>query len=249
MKRSLPLSRAARGNVLFMILIGVALFSALAYAITQSEKGNSSVSHETAAVDAALIIEHTGNIKSAVSELRLLNECTDTLISFENPVTLVYTNNLSPTDKSCYVFDRAGGGVTWESPPQSSLLSGTGDYVISGDAVIHGAASAASALTDANADLVISLGGLKQETCRAINNSLKFHGIPVNSDSLTADPFTGSYSATDAVNGTVGGGDGDCWDASPTTPNLCGRSLACFLEDGTGEYVFYRVLLARGGAP
>ena len=61
-----------RGNVLFLILIAVALFAALSYAISQSNRaGTGDVSREKADLIANQILQHAFAIQQTVDRLRL----------------------------------------------------------------------------------------------------------------------------------------------------------------------------------
>jgi hypothetical protein len=113
------------GNALFLILIAVALFAALSYAVTVSGRGGGTVSKETAQLEAAAISSYLGEIRNAVTRLRLTGGCTDAQINFEGsgytdgPTgpyggTVMIANNSnpsSPTNDSCDVFHKNGGGV------------------------------------------------------------------------------------------------------------------------------------------
>ena len=60
------------GNVLFYILIAVALLAALSYTVAQSTRGNvGQLSAERARLYATEIIENANVMSSAVSQLRL----------------------------------------------------------------------------------------------------------------------------------------------------------------------------------
>jgi hypothetical protein len=77
---------AERGNVMFYILIAVALLAALIFAVAQSGRGNiQQVSEEKARLFATEIIQYTGTMANGVAQLRLRG-VRDTEISFDNPV-------------------------------------------------------------------------------------------------------------------------------------------------------------------
>ena len=74
-----------RGNVLFLILIAVALFAALSYAVTQSSRsGGGDATDETNAVNAASITQYPTGVRTAI--LRMTIDGTDvTTIEFNDP--------------------------------------------------------------------------------------------------------------------------------------------------------------------
>ena len=66
--------RYSRGNILFLILIGVALFGALAYAVTQGSRGGGKgdISDEQADIAASQAIQMADDIATAVSRLQIV---------------------------------------------------------------------------------------------------------------------------------------------------------------------------------
>ncbi len=115
-----------KGNVLFLILIAIALFAALAYTITQSSRsGGSDISNEKADLIAAQVAQYGAQIATAVMRVRVGNGCSDTEINFENP-TMMHpdywggsTNSSAPSDGRCNIFGPNGGGaVYWDARQQ-----------------------------------------------------------------------------------------------------------------------------------
>lgn len=100
------------GNVLFMILIAVALFAALAYTVTGSTRSSGGdASKEQTTLDASRIVQHANEIENSVQRIKISNGCADEQISFENVLDGGYTNPNSPINYSCHVFRPEGGGV------------------------------------------------------------------------------------------------------------------------------------------
>ncbi len=169
------------GNALFLILIAVALFAALSYAITQSGSGGGSVDREQEMLAAAQIIQYVGAIEQTITRLRLVNGCSDTEISFENSTVSGYVNPNAPIDKSCHIFDPAGGGMRYVKPnnlwldKSESASRNFGDYWFTGTNRYRGVGTDAGNDTQPNArELVVYLNWLTKPICMAINRALNY---------------------------------------------------------------------------
>lgn len=232
------------GNALFLILIAVALFAALAYAVTQSSRGGSGgTSREKAALDAAQIAQYSTSVQQAVSRLLLAGGCSETQISAQVTGGDGYTNASAPVDESCHIFKPAGGGLTRLTAP-----AGTNDgspYWITGSLVAH-MTGENPAFVAANAELAIFLPAVTEAVCAALNAGLDISGIPVDFgdvDQGAGDRFQGTYLAGDNVSGSPSGKT--CSDPTIETPNLCGRNAGRFEEQASGRYIYYHVLHYR----
>ena len=115
-----------RGNVLFLILIAVALFAALSFAVTHSSRsGGHSADKEKSALVAAQFAQYGAQISTALTRVKISNGCSETEISFENPIMSHPDywggsgNTLSPADGRCNIFGANGGGaVYWDARKQ-----------------------------------------------------------------------------------------------------------------------------------
>ena len=97
-------NRAEAGNILFLILIAVALFAALSFAITQSTRsGGGSATSEQIALDASQLMQLTSTYRSAITRMKISNGCVDTEISFFSPS-----------------YDIFGGYVNASAPPSTN---------------------------------------------------------------------------------------------------------------------------------
>ncbi|MCK5555152.1 MAG: hypothetical protein KAI76_02850 [Alphaproteobacteria bacterium] len=99
--------RGERGNALFLILIAVALFAALSYAITQSGRGGGTVDKEQALITAASICEYPATLRTAVTRM-LITGTAGTGASGIDVDGTTLTNEL---------FSATGGGASVNPPP------------------------------------------------------------------------------------------------------------------------------------
>jgi len=98
------------GNALFLILIAVALFAALSYAVTQSGRGNAGIEREQQMINQAVSEQCTASVNYAVNKLKLIVGCDSSEISYEL-ADGSNANASAPADKSCHIFHANGAGV------------------------------------------------------------------------------------------------------------------------------------------
>jgi hypothetical protein len=101
---------AQRGNALFLILIAVALFAALSYAITQSGRGGGTATKEQNSVIAASAVEYPATLRTVIMRMIIAGspgQGSGTAVSLAWP----------ETGQTYQVFDPAGGAWTAAAPP------------------------------------------------------------------------------------------------------------------------------------
>ena len=241
------------GNVLFYILIAVALLAALSYAVSQSSRGGGgldSLNEEQVKIASTEIIEYANAIANAVTQLKLRG-CKDTEISFENSIsTLDYINTGDPTgDNYCHVFHVDGGGVTYQNPLPAWL-----DKTYNSDAVFGSTyfpnrnciigigksedTGGSCQLGGDHADLMIIIPFVKLDICNKLN---EMAGNNFNSPPVDANM------ALDSGRSTFRGTYGNPFVIHDTAGTLNQKNSACFeaTNNPSGGYIFYKVLLAR----
>lgn len=92
------------GNVLFVILIAVALFASLSYAITNSSRSQGDVKREIDKLNQAEFDNYIANVNLAVSRLTFQG-C--------DPIDWTLPEDQEDEDKTCHVFHPDGGGAYW----------------------------------------------------------------------------------------------------------------------------------------
>lgn len=153
-----------RGNILFLILLAVVLFAALAYAVTSSMRGGGNdSSKENAKLAASQLMNYATLVENAVMRM-----------SFSTPPQNIqyWTGaNSGCTTTSCRLFHPDGGGVA-DIPIDKKYLLGppAGGWEIRLIRV-------AGVGTD-KPEIAIGFFGIKKEICQAIN---EMAGITTNS--------------------------------------------------------------------
>lgn len=243
-----------QGNVLFLILIAVALFAALSYAVTRSSRGGSNASSETQQLDTAQMMQYAASMKIAVQRLKLMNKCADNEFDFDhgNFSSAVYQRGDAVVRADCAIFKGSGAGLPWVAPPDSvQAQTGTSEFMIS-TAVQFGGIGIYD-FSSADAKELVYFAHVTQDMCIDINNRLGVEnpsGTPPfdNSNIIDIPPggwqVYGDLYCRDSNNNacfTNGGktiGDSDA-------PELRGQEAGCVYEQNDDEYFFYQVLLAR----
>ncbi|MEM6781555.1 MAG: hypothetical protein AAF569_06805, partial [Pseudomonadota bacterium] len=146
-----------------------------------------------------------------------------------------YYNPNSPTDKSCHIYDIAGGNINFRIiEDYSTQISGRIRIVGVGDDCLD-----CAELTLALGTYTTStLGLIPKNVCISINDKL---GI-TNDGGDPPDDAIGAGSAFSHFEGTyVSGGS----RVGNSDPDLEGQTAACYMETVNGRYIYYQVLIAR----
>jgi hypothetical protein len=246
-----------RGNILFLILLAVVLFAALAYAVTSSLRGGGqSASPEKAQAAAAAIVQTGSMVEQGVARMMLINNCKDTQVTFASTVVGYYAPN-SPADRRCHVFDPAGGGLTIPSmdksyyDPARSGASLWGGYVFVANPVEDIGLNCGSPY-EACAELMMIVPFLRKDVCQAINAMQGITTIPQVTGTMQMNKFSTYQNETSAGSVNTGkwmggpvmkGRHGLCVEGKDdiygTLGNYSGSNSA------VGTYHYYHVLIAR----
>lgn len=240
--------QSERGNVLFYILIAVALIAALSFAVAQGGRSADSMSDERAQLYASEIIDYASTVGSAVAQLRLRG-CSDTEISFENDVVSDYENTNAPDDGSCDVFHVNGGAVIYRNPDEDILDTTKSSNNAYGEYFFPDMIQVSSVGTDCSSsdctELMMSFPNIKKTVCEAINSLLDIDTDLSVGESIVNDhygngrKFTGTYNFFSAGAGSILGDEDTAFAR---------KNSGCFYRAwGAGDqpYVYYKVLIAR----
>jgi len=173
-----------RGNILFLILLAVVLFAALAYAVTSSMRGGGKdAGNEKASTQASSLLNYFTEMSSAVQRMMLTGNVKDYELNFyyQKVSNFIYggNDNSNCTESRCRVFDPAGGSVTGRdlSPFVRSPSTSVADTVNTGRIIyvnIPGVGTSAP-------DVVMFVGGVTEKICNDINARFGYNGPIYNS--------------------------------------------------------------------
>ncbi len=246
------------GNVLFYILIAVAMLAALSFAVSQGNRGGTQgLNEDRAKLYAGEIIEYANTVANAVAQIKLRGY-SDTEISFENSIVSGY-GNPNCTDDVCKIFHPSGGGLSYLKPApewldnsfsannyyNQWLISGTNWVTGIGISALGGASNCIDGSGNCR-ELLIVLPYIKEQLCKEINK-MTHHGKADgtafvdagNSAGRTIDvKFIGTYATSGANMG----------EASPASDNYTNLNSGCIEGDASppsGAFTFYKVLIVR----
>ncbi|MCB1556129.1 MAG: hypothetical protein KDJ15_02330 [Alphaproteobacteria bacterium] len=237
------------GNVLFLILIAVALFAALSYAVTQSSRsGGGDASKESNLIGSAQLTQYPAGVRTAL--VRMIIGGADVATLEFNNESMGATNNFSDCTSGyarC-VFHPTGGAATYADAPKDLMAAGTpGTWVFNGENEINliGTTAGSDAPTTATADIIAFLPDITLSVCQQVNTSLGISGVPtdtginfatqmMNVDGSTATSLVGS-----GTTATIGEA------TTASSAGLDGEPYGCFQDTATSDYVYYHVLIER----
>ena len=239
--------QSEKGNVLFLILIAVALFAALSYVVTQSTRsGGGSTEREKNILSSAQMTQYPTALRTSLIRLVLGGVGIEAVL-FDAPATgnFAVSSNLE-------VFHPQGGGAGYQQAPADLSAAGTSalNWTFNAEFDVPGVGIDSAG----GNDVIAFLPGVSVGVCKQVNEELGVDVSGCNAGSTfpsgvpqvsTASP---ALVNTNMVTGYV----------FPTTdrPNLVGpagcttvfdrQASGCFADTtATPRYVFYSVLLER----
>jgi len=204
----------SRGNVLFFILLAVALFGALSYTVSNSFRGGgNTISDEQARVAAGRLVRAMQDIKHGYDYLWNQQGCSIDDVNFDNPAT-------TPFD--CDIFHPQGAGIAYPNNlAEYQIAGGSGvfTFYFVGNAPSSG--YGVDGLGTAADDHMVVLENVSQAVCYAVNKALGYNNP--NSDKVD----------TDAANTAIMGDINNEFD---------GQRTGCRRLTTTGQYDVFHVL-------
>lgn len=234
------------GNALFLILIAVALFAALSYAITQSGRGGGGIDREQAQITSAQITQFGATVEQAIARMQIVGGTNEAQVEWETDTyetmagTALFTAGINPNDRGDIdnLLHADGGAVvplTFDVAADTTGLSG---------ATLRAGHSRLIqvAIDDVGSDdpeLILVVERLRRDVCIAINNGL---GVQNPSGNPPSDDSGGGYNYVGAFDNV------NMIDA----PTLVGQKAFCFADthaafdnSGNPELFYFHVIIPR----
>jgi hypothetical protein len=220
--RGVPfINRGERGNALFLILIAVALFAALSYAITQSGRGSGTVDREAAIIAAGQVVEYPASLRTAATRM-LITGTAASAIKFD-------------TTAAVGIFASDGGAATNVPPPASAGTATAWTYVQAGAAGgNNGTFVVGVGSTDPEALAVLQ--GVTLTVCTQIQKGLGF---------ASTTPVVGLLGPVDWTTAGVYAAGGSATTVKGTAGALDGQAFACFQNTTAGLYHYYHAIIEQ----
>ncbi len=233
------------GNILFIILIAVALFAALTYAVSKSSNvGTNNASQETSTINGAVLSQYTASIRAAIQ--RMTTDGKPLLdVKFNAPADFA-----ALTISTEGIFHPSGGGVIYQTAPSVLLdtLGGNlgGKWIFSFNFEIANVGSSVAGSLNGN-DLTAFQVGIKKDVCTQINRKL---GLPISpfptvaSNTFSTDMISNTQTYYIDNDYTLPSSE-TVIGAGPNDLALVGKGEGCYFEDASNSYVYFSVISER----
>ncbi len=228
------------GNVLFLILIAVALFAALSYAVTLSSRGGgNNTAKESASTGAARVFNFETALRAAITRLMTIHGIDIFSLSFNNDIyksingTLIFSAMGTPVNPSFYVFHPQGGSVSPQIFPDISIPCPTCAAGLMAPGHLNIQFINVPDVGTATADLSAGIFNLNKDVCLALNEKNGISFIPVANVTFANFEGTTSIPAVAPASGVT----------SADLDAIKGKTSFCFLENTSTNRYIYRMIL------
>ena len=229
------------GNVLFLILIAVALFGVLAYSVTQSMRGGDAQAVDTDRMSNSALIQYSVGIRSNVMRMTFDGRQKENL-EFNAPADFA---NCSTGFFNC-VFHPEGGGAAYQLLMPDSMTNATpNEWIFNGENEINllGSSTTGDSVSPLTADIISFMPGITQRFCQSINTTIGIDLIPEETGII----FTSNSSMVNPNGFTptqiTGGGATIGSPAGVNVEVLDGQLYGCFEQNG--QYVYFHSIVEQ----
>lgn len=258
----------ARGNALFLILIAVALFAAVSYAVTSSSRGSGSIDRETELLIVSELLDYGALVRSTFQRMAVSNTNVE-LINTCSPNSAIFApdcNAMTAAQLAATPFSPTGGNITRKDIPLKAMKAAAtifASYEFIGNVQVKGLGSDAPGNTSGNDVMMIGggiynspspSGSIKDSICSLINEKAGISGgaIPsivnlANSINAVASPQNSmSDKATGSISNITGGqtfifGTGGLAGSAV----FDGKHFGCFSDTASGNNSFFYIVTER----
>ena len=224
------------GNALFIVLIAIILFAALAMVMSKTNNSVKNIENSENYIAANELLDYLSNVKKAVHTMMLMNGTSDITVSFEDDrpnqtgTSSDTTNTMNPNSRGTIdqVFNTVDGGmIQWKDFGHLTQNHSTSvdlyNQGYTGGNIVENVGTG-------EADLIFQLRDISLELCQIIN---KKAGLPYEEATIPLDTtfsnahFKGAYNTN-------------------TLENVDGSEFGCFIRSTSPNmYFFYYVIIAR----
>jgi hypothetical protein len=230
-----------KGNVLFLILIAVALFAALSYAVTQSTRsGSGTADKEQSMLSGATMTQYPTALRTSM--IRMVLGGTDVSnIVFDSPAGFS-----GMSDVTLNLFHPTGGGAVFQRAPADVMANnsqGSWFFNANWDVPLIGVDGSGGN------DIIAFLPGIAAGVCQNVNSEFAISTSGCANVTNGVPELDASTTDTNIRNNFVEGDAFPTADEEDLTSVGCtafeGQPSGCFYDTDNSEYVFYSVLLER----
>lgn len=226
------MSLPQRGNILFLILLAVVLFAALAYAVTQSLRGGGKDGGaEKMDLVAAQLLQNMNLIETTMTRAMMINGIKEWGFDFNRPGGTASTNNTCQQTE-CRIFTEKNGPVPYFDLPVEAMSDPSQNKGYYNVAQVVNVGTSAP-------DILVSYNYVSAGFCSALNKALNLNDISMTvSDSIggTDNNYSGTLTSIPPSTGIIG----------DTNATLVGKKAACYpISTSPPIYRFHYVIMER----